>query len=682
MTIMMQTHELLKFKQAVEQSPVSIVITNRNAEIEYVNPAFCRITGYSREEALSQNPRILQSGETPPATYEDMWRTLLAGREWRGELKNRRKSGEEIWEEVVIGPLCDAEGEITHFIAVKVDVTRQHNALEQLANYQKDLERVVDERTRDLLKALDEAHAAERSKDEFLANMSHEIRTPLNAIIGMTGLALRTQLDAPQRDYLEKVHDSGEHLLGLINDILDLSKITAGKLILEAVNFALPTQVSRVLAVLASRAVEKGLRLDTNIAPDVPIYVNGDMLRLNQVLMNLVGNAVKFTESGSVEVNIGVLERNDTTVLLEFAVKDSGIGMNAEEVGRLFRPFSQADSSVTRKYGGTGLGLAICKQLVEMMGGRISVTSERGKGSTFTFTLNLPYGKAPEAGDVASGNWLNFEADWRFENLHVLLADDFAMNRQVALELLEAVGITVDMAENGREAVDRLMESGPQYYDLVLMDIQMPVMDGMTATRLIRALPGFADLPVVAMTAHVMVEEIRRCLDAGMNDHIGKPFSPIDLIRMVATWVPAEKKHHAGSKFTTASATPAPAVSDTVIAAPAGLAAFDTKGALARFVGKTEKYYKWLDSFATTQSTAAHEIKQLILEGRIEDAMKRSHLIKGQAGTLGITGLQEAAGALERSLRDEATADLELERFANELKQAIMIITDNIPKQT
>lgn len=542
------------------------------------------------------------------------------------------------------------------------------------------LEKLVQERTQDLKSALERAKSAEKAKDEFLANMSHEIRTPLNAIIGMAGLALRSGLNEKQRDYVEKMHDSGEHLLGVINDILDLSKITAGKMSLEVENFALPAQLSRVISVLGTRAAEKGLRLESNIADDVPVFVKGDMLRLNQILMNLVSNAVKFSTSGSIVINVSLLEQNDREVALGFSVTDSGIGMSADDMARLFQPFNQVDASITRKYGGTGLGLTICKHLVEMMNGEISVSSEKGQGSTFTFSVRLLAGEVPGSDTSMATGWLGFEPVWRFENAHILLADDQPMNRQITEELLTSVGVTSDSVEDGRQALERLMDMGPKYYDLVLMDIQMPEMDGLTATRRIRALPGFAELPIIAMTAHVMAEERKNCLDAGMNDHIGKPFRPVDLIRMIATWLPIEKKHHVGAdpaRENSGIAEGAPENSPPTVTRLYHLDEFDVSSALARFGGKTDKYLMWLNDFAAANTNAIQEVSALLAQGQLTDVSKRVHKIKGQAGTLGMGQLFSAASAFEQVLRAGNEAQDALDEFRLQMDRAIAIIKKN-----
>ena len=393
--------ELSKLSIAVEQNPATIVITDRAGNIEYVNSKFCETTGYSAQEAIGKNPRILKSGlKNTREDYKNLWDTLLSGREWRGEFHNKKKSGELYWEQALIAPIKDELGRITHFIAIKENITQRIENEEKLKTVLEDLEASNQELTK-----------ASQIKSLFLATMSHEIRTPLNAIIGLTGLLLDAPLDAEQRDHVETVRMSAEMLLDLINDILDFSKIEAEKVVLENQPFDLRRCVRDSIELLAAKAKSKNIAMVCEVQALLPDLFEGDITRLRQVLVNLLSNAVKFTEEGEIVTSVNGKPLDDNRFLLHFQVKDTGLGIPPDVLDRLFQPFSQGDASTHRRFGGTGLGLAICQRLCELMGGKIWVESEGipGKGSTFHFTVTASIASAirsadaPNAGSEARG---------------------------------------------------------------------------------------------------------------------------------------------------------------------------------------------------------------------------------------------------------------------------------------
>jgi two-component system, sensor histidine kinase and response regulator len=500
--------DLANQKFALDQHAI-VSITNVAGEIIYANDKMCEISGYSRVDLIGKTHRLINSGVHPAAFFTQLWATITAGQVWHGEICNKAKDGRLYWVDATIVPLRDDAGQPTMYIAIRTDITERKGISEELQ------------------KAKEGAEAANRAKSDFLANMSHEIRTPMNGVIGMTELLLDTPLNSEQQEYLGIVKSSSEALLRVINDILDFSKIEAGKLQVEHIPFNLGRAVSDSLKTLALRAHEKGLELVCDIASDVPMAVTGDPGRLRQILVNIIGNSIKFTATGEVVLQITRAADVHGKAMLHFAVSDTGIGIPQNKLSTIFEAFSQEDSSTTRRYGGTGLGLTICARLCEAMGGRIWVESVQGKGSVFHFTLHLPIDSAANKAAAVMV---------RLDDVRVLLVDDNAVNRMVVAKSLEAAGASVQEAESGDAALQILAmhaEKNEAICDLVLLDGQMPGMDGYATAQRIHSMPLYADTPMVMLSSAGVKGDAQRARTVGISGYLSKPLARDELLQLL-----------------------------------------------------------------------------------------------------------------------------------------------------
>jgi PAS domain S-box-containing protein len=500
-----------------------------------------------------------------------------------------------------------------------------------------------------LVEARELAETANRLKSEFLANMSHEIRTPMNAIMGMTQLAQHTELSSTQRNYLNKIDVSAHTLLSIIDNILDFSRIEAGKLELELLTFSLHKLLQYLTDIVEIEAKQKNIELIFAVAAETPPLLVGDSLRLSQILINLLHNALKFSHKGKILLSIMPEDLHPTTVKLRFSVQDSGIGMSPEQIQELFKPFSQVDNSITRKYGGSGLGLAISKQLVELMGGRIWLESEIDSGSTFYFTAmlgistqDLPVQMLCDTADTAVD----------LTGRRILLVEDNEINREVALAMLADLGVEVEIAENGLQGVQLATAKA---FDWVLMDIQMPEMDGLTATRLIRADKRLQNLPIIAMTAHALNGDREKSLAAGMNDFLSKPIEQKKLVITLSRWIDRN----------TAPPQPQPKprqqpqrVENDLL--PQSLPPFDIAATLQRMNGNSPLLHKLILMFYHDYLHTSAEFTQLIGAGNYEAAERLAHTLKSTAMLLGIEELPALAATIERAIQNREQAKIKL----------------------
>jgi len=530
-----------KYRELVDNANAIILRMAPDGTVTYFNEVAEKLFGYSSREVLGRHvvgtivPEI-ESGSR--RDLNDLIAAVLAepGNYAENENENITRDGRRVWVRWANRVILDAREHPVGVLSIGHDITSQHKLELELAEYRNRLEEQVQARTVELVAARQEAEQLARVKSEFLANMSHEIRTPLNGVLGFAQIGLRASDGRGKaQDYFSKIIDSGKLLLAVINDILDFSKLDAGQLKVEARPYVLEKVLRESLDLLRERAEAKGLSLVLEISPDLPAQCVGDALRLQQVLLNLLSNAVKFTEHGQVALHASVATHRDGEQLV-FAVRDSGIGISPEQQARLFTAFSQADTSTTRRYGGTGLGLAISKRLVELMGGEISLESQAGVGSTFRVRLPClrPSLPTPPPAVPGTGATAPTALAPQLAGLRLLVAEDNEVNQMLLRELLADEGCTLHLAADGQQAVDAVRKAGWGAYDLVLMDVQMPVMNGLEATRAIHAIDP--ELPVVGQTGHALAEEREKCLLAGMVEQLSKPLDPDLLVATVRKW--------------------------------------------------------------------------------------------------------------------------------------------------
>ena len=625
-----------KYRSIFDNAAEGIFQTGPDGRLLIANPAMAGILGYnSPEELIKSITNLAQDLCVVPDKSFELINKLEKFNQVRGfEFQAYKKDKSIIHVSANAHIIRDDRGDVSYISGILEDITEK-------------------KKVNELIVGMEAAEAATQAKSEFLSNMSHEIRTPMNAIVGLIRLALKTDLTDNQLDYLKKIDISAQALLGIINDILDFSKIEAGRLDMESTPFHLKDVLFRLTSLSEIKIREKGLKFLIDLDPEVPGALVGDPLRLGQVLINLTNNAVKFTQMGSIVIRIKRLEDPEPgQVKLHFEVSDTGVGISRAQLSKLFKPFSQGDSSITRQYGGTGLGLTISKRLVEMMEGDIWVESEWGQGTTFFFTGIFGSALTPEQKDDLLVSERKREQTLEDINKirwsRILVVEDNEINQQVARELLSGEQFSVDLASNGLEALKKISQKGNEsLYDAVLMDIQMPIMDGYAAAAEIRKWEAeqspekAKNLPIIALTSHATKGERAKCLAAGMDDYLTKPVDPDHLFATLVKWI--EPGQRTIEMPGIRPIEPSPQL-------PADLPGIDIEEGLKIIGGRRDMYFKLLIKFYDYHSGAINDMNNALHKSHLEEAYRLAHTLKGVAGNIGAVELYQSTAALEAAL--------------------------------
>lgn len=662
-----ELYTLSSQQKAIFDSATIGILLLENRIIKQVNNQACKMFGYTEEELIGGTTRAICESDAVYEKVRDYYEIIREGKIASWEQNIIRKDGTFFIAKVSL-KAKDYKNPLVGVVATIDDVTLEHKALADMQEAKK----IAEEST--------------KAKSQFLANMSHEIRTPMSAIIGMAYLVLETDLSIKQRSYIQKIENAAKNLLGIINDVLDFSKIEAKKMTLEHKEFRLENIFETLLDMFVFKMDEKNLNMLFNIGQDVPSSLIGDSLKLSQVLINLVSNAVKFTSSGEIIISVKVSEIKKKSVRLEFEVKDSGIGLSKEQIKGLFTPFHQADGSITRTYGGTGLGLSISKYLVEMMGGTIGVESETGMGSRFYFSVkmdlsdknktilkhNMPRKLSSSSNLHTGGKYSDYENIANsIGGAKILLVEDNVQNQEIATELLNKVGIEVVVANNGKEALEKIDEG---VFEGVLMDCQMPVMDGYEATKVIREKKGFQTIPIIAMTANNTQSDKEQCLTAGMSDFVAKPIDVKNFYDVLIKWI-------------------TPKIPTNVLKADLkddmkiGIDKLKIYGvsldkALLRVAEDEKILFGMLKRFSSSQKDGMSKVSQALKKERLQDAKREVHTLKGLCGNIEAVSLFESLQKLEGELNSEIlNRDLVESMIADideELQKAVASINENL----